>query len=112
MSLLTRPRHTVMVQRRALVQDEEGVEDLAPVGTPIEVRCNVKPLTAEEREAYGVTAQETSRITARNWPGDHLSLVAYDGRDWDQHGEPQRHRMSPRTAHDVVIITANAPRGS
>ncbi|NVC23402.1 hypothetical protein E7Z53_08095 [Kocuria salina] len=112
MSLLTRPRHTVTVQLRESVQDDEGIENLAPVGDPIPVRCNVKPISTVEAEAYGITARETYRITARDWPGDHLSLVAYDGRDWDQHGEPQRHRMSPRTAHDVVIITANHPRGS
>jgi hypothetical protein len=111
-SLLTNPRHTVMVQLRESVQDDEGVDVLQSVGEPIRVRCNVKPITAAEAEAYGITARETYRITARGWPGDHLSLVSYDGRDWDQHGEPQRHRMSPRTAHDVVIITANHPRGS
>ena len=75
MSLLTRPRHAVIVQLRASVLDDEGIENLAPVGDPLVVRCNVKPITTAEAEAYGITARETYRITARDWPGDHLSLM-------------------------------------
>ncbi|MDO5619274.1 hypothetical protein [Kocuria sp.] len=110
MTLLSSPRHAVLVQLYGLRSDDEGVEEVHALGEPVEVRCNVHPLSTDEREALGVLTTETYRITARDWPGDHRTRVFYDGRWWDQVGEPSRFRMSSRTQHDSVLISAREPR--
>lgn len=110
MSLLTNPRHELLVQRYGTTTDDEGVSATGPLGDPILVRGNVHPLSADEVVAYGTQTTETYWVTARNWPGDHRARVHWDGRWWDQVGEPTRNTMSPRTAHERIRISARAPR--
>ncbi|MBZ6375764.1 MAG: hypothetical protein LBE67_12395 [Kocuria palustris] len=112
MSLLTNPRHELLVQRYGTTTDDEGVSATGPLGDPILVRGNVHQLSAEEAVAYGVQATETYMVTARNWPGDHRTRVFWDGRWWDQIGEPARNTMSPRTAHERIRISARTPRAA
>lgn len=112
MSLLSHPRHRLLVQRYGATVDDEGVPAKGPVGDPVPVRGNVHPLSAEEVQAYGTQTAETYWVTARNWPGDHQARVHWDGRWWDQVAEPTRHTMSPRTAHERIRISARAPRAA
>ena len=107
MSLLT-GKHTVTVTPKVKTRDQYGDWALTP-GVPVQVRCSVQPVGAEEAEALGVQASTTNRVIGRGiWPGGVHSTVLWGGRSWDQHGEVRQYSMSPRTAHYDLIITARS----
>lgn len=110
MSLLSQPPHTVVVQPFTRVDGRYG-DAWEPAGDPVEVRCAVQPISAEEIERLGVQADTTMRILCREWPFGPHSLVTYNGREFEQVGEARQYRMSRRTAHDDVVIRAVGAHG-
>lgn len=104
MSLLDRGPHTVTVVPQIVVQDRYG--ETTADGTPVPVRCSVQPMSADETSAAGLQVETAYRVIARDWPGGPYSRVEWDGRVWDQQGEPKRYGMSERTRHVDVVITA------
>lgn len=107
MSLLDDPPHVIRVQPRQRVPNRYGAPgEPVPVGAPYDVACAVQPLTAEEAADRGVSTETTRRVIVRRWPAGLHDQLTHDGREWQQHGEANPHRMSARTGHDELVIRA------
>lgn len=109
MSLLgRRAPHTVQVQNQGMTRDVRGLQKLGPVGARIPVRCMVEPVRdwsqAEETDALGLQVIDLRVLRAREWPGDVLSLVLWEGDWYETVGAPQHHSVSKRTGHWRVTI--------
>ena len=104
MSLLTNPRHSLVVQRREPgAKDSLGNPKLVDDGDPVEVGANVHPLRADEILARGLQESIARRVVARAWPGDIYSLIYFDGYEWEQ--EPaELFDQSRSTRHFEVVI--------
>lgn len=109
MSLLDRGKELLVVRPMVKTKNEYGTWDLVP-GPPVSVMAAVQPVTVEEVEAIGTTADTTKRVIGRGpWPGGLHSVIEWDGREWDQKGENRDYRMSPRTAHfDIIMVARSA----
>lgn len=105
MSLLDRGPHLVQVEVAHAGVDAYNDTKIT-YAEPVEVRCSVQPVRAEEAAGLGVTPDTAYKVLCRSWPGSIRSKVTWRGRTWFQHGETLHHGMSPRTAHDVAVIVA------
>lgn len=110
MSILDRPKHEVIVQRRERRVTPHG-SALAAVGAPIPVPCSVRALTAAETADLGLSTETVYRVVARDWPGDVLSLLTWRGDDWQPIGDPLRFDGSTRTQHWQVRMKQVSPNG-
>lgn len=106
MSLLDRGPHTVTVQPKTAVPDRLGGNKYVNSGAPVDVRCSVQPLSAEELKTLGLEAVTTYRVLCRSWPGGIHSEVNWNGRPFSQHGEATVYSTGRRTAHTSVVIKA------
>ena len=104
MSLLTAPRHTLVVQNRKRVPGSIGQDELANDGDPITVRGNKHPVSTDEIVSFGLRDFVTTAFHCLAWPGNPLCVVTMDGAEWDQVGEAQLYDMSPGTRHYEVIL--------
>lgn len=108
MSLRLNPPHVVEVQLREHVQSGRGYPEDVNVGDRIPVRCSVQPVrewsTSEEYLDKGLQLLDLRRVFATHWPGDHRSLVYFEGDEFETVGAPQHNNMSPRTAHWAVTL--------
>lgn len=108
MSLLDRPPHKVEVQLMEAGSNDRGMPHDVPVGERIVVGCMVQPVrewaTAEEHSQYGLQLLDLRRLFARTWPGDHRSLIYYEGIEYETVGDVQEHHVSPRTRHFAVVL--------
>lgn len=111
MSILDRPKHEAIVQRREQRATPHG-SALAAVGGPVAVPCTVRALTAAEAAELGLGTETIYRVIARDWPGDVLSLVTWQGEQWEPIGQPLRFDGSPRTQHWEVRMKQVSPDGS
>lgn len=106
--LLDRPPHTVSVQLMGREQQARGAFHEVPIGDPIQVPCMVQAVrewsTEEEIRVEGLQLLTLARIFARNWPGNAMSIITWDGYEWETVGEPQHFRVSKRTEHWSVTI--------
>jgi hypothetical protein len=104
MSLLTKPRHRLVVQRRKTdAKDSLGNPKLVADGDPVTVGANVHPLRADEILARGLQESIARGVVARTWPGDIHSLIYFDGYEWEQ--EPaELFDQSRSTTHVEVVI--------
>ena len=112
MSLLKRGPHTVVVY--PMVVGPERDRHNKPImvrGEPVIVkRVTVQPFGIQ---SFGINEKEGIANThyvifvrAGVWPGGLHSIVAWDGREWDQYGEIKEHRVGRHTHHDVIRIKA------
>jgi hypothetical protein len=104
MSLLTAPRHTLVVQNRKKVPGSIGQNEFVNDGSPITVRGNKHPLSADEIVSFGVRDFVSTAFHCLSWPGNPDCIVTLDGVDWDQVGEAQLYDMSPATRHFEVVL--------
>ncbi|WP_213816229.1 hypothetical protein [Glaciihabitans sp. dw_435] len=116
MGILDNGPHNVIVQLRKNEPDPvRGKLVLTATGEPIPMKgVSVQPLSSEDRIALGGAVKTTdtvSKITSRTWPGAALSLVIYDGYEWDTIGDPLHMGMSPRTEHWETRIVRGARLG-
>lgn len=111
MSLLDNAPHRVLVQNRVKTTNSRGQTVLTDSGNPIPVRCSCQPLSAVESNFDGLQALTKRRIISRTWPGDILSVVTWDGSDWDTVGRPQQLSMSSGTAHWEIVIEERGAHG-
>lgn len=102
MSLLDRGQETITVYPAG-----PAGPDGAPAGegAPVTVRCQIQPAQADESDlADGFTVGAAMRVIARRLPPGPWARVVWQGREWTVLGEPQQHRTSPRTSHDIAVI--------
>lgn len=108
MSIWNRPPHTVIVQRMRPAQDVRGswvdVEDGAPIDVPCTVQSAREWSTAEENLTGGFQLLDLCRVFTKAWPGDHRSLIHWDGDLWETVGSPQHFKVSKRTEHWIVTL--------
>jgi hypothetical protein len=104
MSLLSRPRHKVMVQHFTAVPGSVGQNEYVPDGAPVEVRCNVHLLSSSEVVSFGVRAFVDGTITATSWPWDEHTVITWKGVEYDQDAAAVPKEMSRRTAHLEIGI--------
>lgn len=104
MSLLTRPKHELMVQLYVKSPGSIGQNEYEPTGDPVPVKGNKHPLTAQEVEANGLQNFTTVNWHSIKWPGDEHCRVTLDNAEWDQIGEAKLFAMSTRTLHYEVIL--------
>lgn len=114
MSIRRKPRHKVEVilTRR----QPDGMGDYETVELPpVQLRCNVHPVSAVEREALGLQALTAYRIKYHRtgapgqsvpWPGGPRSVIVWNGRRFEQQGEALLSSMSPRTGHETIVMQA------
>lgn len=111
MSLIrhTKATDTVTVILRAPGKDTRNSRVPVEVGRAL---CSgrLQPTTATDVERYmgtGTAVAEMTRFITAEFPGDGLSqVITPDGVVHDVVGRPQRHRPSPRTSRDIVILSA------
>ncbi|MEX5308895.1 hypothetical protein [Kocuria sp. CPCC 205297] len=118
MSLRSAPRHTVTVTTVQRVPDGMGgYEDVEQ--PPVTRHCNVYPLSATERYELGFQAVTTYQVFdheqqinpgAGPWPGGNHTRITWEGRTFQQEGEPMVHTMSRRTSHQRIVMTALAAK--
>lgn len=108
MSIRRNPPHMVEVQPMESRKSPRGVPEDVPVGEPVIVPCSVQPVrewsTAEENRQYGLQLLDLRRVFATNWPGDHRSLIYFEGDEYETVGDPQHLNMSRRTAHWAITV--------
>lgn len=108
--LLDRNPHRVTVTPMRVVQDSMG-STLVP-GDPIPLEVFIQPLKSDEQADLGIQSKTSCRVIGRSgWPEGvsakvHIDEGPYEGRTFDQEGEPRRYGMSPRIYHYDVIITS------
>jgi len=108
--LLDRNPHRVTVTPMRVVQDSMG-STLTP-GDPVSLEVFIQPVTTEEMSDLGIQSKTSCRIIGRDgWPEGvsakvHIDKGPYEGRTFDQEGEPRWFTMSPRIHHYDVIITS------
>lgn len=105
MSLLDRPPHFVEVQPHEPREDSYG-EVWDPVGPRVIVGGSLQPQTSTEEGAYDIRSLELYIFICRSWPYGPHSRVYHEDQEYEQIGAPRRYRMSPKTAHDDVILRA------
>lgn len=105
MSLLNGPE-ALKVHVEVWGWDDLGNPVLLPTGTPVIVRGQVQPVSAEEATHLGQVATTIYRFIGRSFPAGPWSRVEWDGRDWDVHGEPTRSQGSPHTTNVVAYLVA------
>jgi len=108
MSLLDDGPDVVTVTPMVAVPGRAGTVDYQP-GTPVEVSGGrMQQLSADESARIGVTASSSWRWIGRPrdstgsriaWPGGPHSTVSWDGREFDQQGEPLVRRASVGVEH-------------
>lgn len=109
--LLDRNPHRVTVTPMRTVKDSMG-STVVP-GDPIDLEVFIQPLGSDEVSDLGLEQSTMScRVIGRDgWPEGVSSKVLvtkgpYEGRTFDQEGEPRWYGMSPRIHHYDVIITS------
>ena len=82
------------------------------IGDPIDLEVFIQPLSSDEQADLGLQSKTTCRVIGREgWPEGVSAKVLitkgpYQGRTFDQEGEPRRFGMSPRIYHYDVLITS------
>lgn len=89
--------------------DDDGNPVKVPAATPMKVRGDLQPSTAEEATALGQSLTTLYRFIARDFPGGAFARVSARGRDWDVIGEPKRRNSSDATRHVTVWLSARTP---
>lgn len=108
--LLDRNPHRVTVTPMRTVKDSMG-STVVP-GDPIDLEVFIQPLSSDEQADLGLQSKTTCRVIGREgWPEGVSAKVLitkgpYQGRTFDQEGEPRRFGMSPRIYHYDVLITS------
>lgn len=101
-----RPAFTEVTDRGALVQRW---------AEPEAFQVNVQPVSTAEAEALGLTVATVYRIKywpqehdGKPWAGGPYSRITWNGREYDQQGDPMESSMSATTGHTKVLMTARA----
>lgn len=101
--LLDRNESVVIVQPRREVTGEFGttfVDD----GSPIEVACNIRAVSASEAASLGLTLTTLRRLYCREWPAFPTSALTIAGQPFEQVGEAQWFGGSRRLGHWEVVV--------
>lgn len=105
MSLLTRPRHRLVVTPQTVTKDRYGGNKYTP-GTPVTVMATVFPETSS-----GTEATDGLRVTNRytvigvgDWPGGPHSTVQWNGRTLSQDGDALVYAVGLNTNHYTVSL--------
>lgn len=108
MSRLRAGRHTVAVMP---VLAQGGPYAPEESGEPVEVQCNVQPVSADEIQRLGLKTSTVYRVKyfpgahgQEPWPGGAYSKITWGGRVFEQRGEALLSSMSERTSHYKVIM--------
>lgn len=109
MSLLDGGPDEVQVYVEVDSVDDDNNPVKIPSDTPIPVRGQLQPSTAEESAALGQEFTTLYRFMSRTFPGGTFARVTARGRDWDVVGEPKRRGSSPATRHVTVWLSARGP---
>lgn len=99
-----RAHHKLVVQRRKKVPGSAGQGELAADGTPIPVRGNFHPLSAEEIVLWGDSGKETGTWFSKTWPGDIYCSITFRGAQWDQVAPAKVFDIGSSTQHVEVVI--------
>lgn len=73
---------------------------------PTLVMANVQFVSSEEKADLGLEAYTVCRVLATEWPGGPYSVIEWEGRRFEQHGEALRFDRSTATAHFEVVMVA------
>ncbi|WP_134324711.1 hypothetical protein [Cumulibacter soli] len=103
MSLLTNPPHVATVIPLSQPPDPD---DGPVAGAAVSWACSSQPISVDLATSAGYDFTTTRRFAGVGYPGGSMARIEWDGRTWEQLGEPTRHRMSPTTSHDVVFAKA------
>jgi len=117
-ALLDTGPETLAVQLRKPRTDSLGSTTWLNDGDPVEVKgAQVEPVTTDEAQSLGLEMLTSYRVTCRGpWPerptdpGAVHSRITWNGREWDQRGEPRRYGRGRLTRHVVVFISARGAR--
>jgi hypothetical protein len=106
MSLRSRPRDVVIVQKRVVSQGKMGEDVYTDQGDPIPVHCNVYPVSATESESLGLVNSEVRQVFLHQgtWPADQFSELTYDGAIWEQQGRAVPFTKGQRTKLTRIYI--------
>lgn len=107
-SIRGRGHHSIIVQPRKSAR-VNGIRALVNDGDPFRIdRCAVQSVrewaTAEELMTYGLQLISMLRVFTRVSPGDHNSLIYFDGGEYEVVGNVQRMDASKRTAHFLTTM--------
>jgi hypothetical protein len=111
MSLRSRPRHVVRVQRYAAAEGSIGQQEYQPAGDPIAVRGNFHPLSSDETVSFGLQDYVAGRFHCQSWPGDQYSRIDFRDADWDQVGDAEQFDIGRGTQHVEVLLRRRNRRG-
>lgn len=106
MSLLDNPPHEVTAQPYARNTPDTYGTTWGTEGDPVQVRGAFQTQTVAEQDEQGRQVEELFLFICRRWPFGPHTRVTFEGAEYEQVGAPRRYRMSPRTAHDDVILRA------
>lgn len=116
MSMLDGGPDVLTVYPEIEVEDGYGGTKRVPGPTAVQVRGRFQPrgqveaFTAGESASTGQEVDSVYRFICRVFPGGAFAKAEFDGREWEVLGEPRRHRGSPRTRHDTVMLKAKTPQ--
>lgn len=100
--------HVVKVQKRVMARNAGGIRVPIPNGDPIEVRGMGEPVrdwaSAEESREGGLQILDMLVWRSRDWPGDELSIVEFEGKWYETVGAPQHQSAGRRTKHWRVTL--------
>lgn len=98
------PRREQLSDRGLLVQTD---------GDPVEYQVNVQPSSTSERQALGITTDTVYRLKyfpqmhgGKPWVGGPYSRILWEGKEYEQLGDPMLTSMSPQTGHVKVMMKA------
>jgi hypothetical protein len=111
MSLRSRPRHVVSVQKMRSETGSVGQLERVKDGRPVNVRGTLHPLDATEIQFYGDRGTETRKFFCNVWPGGMNAVVTFEGATWDQVEPVESHRIGQMTKHVEVILRRRASNG-
>jgi hypothetical protein len=111
MSLLHRGTEVVTVFPEEMVIDSDGNKFTRPSSVGVVSRAVVQVRAISGSQAAGTekdnVTEERLRLRLVNWQLPELGVqaqVEWEGRRYSVHGEPQRYRGSPRTAHTTYTL--------
>jgi hypothetical protein len=106
-SLRATPRSVVRVQNMLPTIGTSGqTKYVEPDGEPVDVRCNVYPLSSDERSDIGLVNDVTVQAILHHaeWPGDQHSRITYDGAKWEQVGPADRYVVGHASRNVRVVL--------
>lgn len=104
-----RRRHTITGVLYEKTAGSAGQAEWVPIeiadGDPVpSVRCNVRPLSAEEVQFWGDRGKDTRIVFADTWPFDIHSRLTFEGAEWDQVEPEKNFDFGAATKHHEVVI--------